>query len=182
LGLYELCNTGDVSAMLPVVARAKKYTLIQRGPVWYVNFRADGRQFRVSTGCCDESEARMLVEATRGRSAKGPNVRVNDKHLARMIERSRYRTRGSDIPFGLTMPLIRELVERCRGYCEVSGHPLEDDGPFRPSLDRIEPRDGYVRGNIRIVCLIANTAMLHYGEAALMELALSLCKHRGLTA
>lgn len=36
-----------------------------------------------------------------------------------------------------------------------------------PSIDRIDSNKGYVRGNIRIVCYIANLAMSQFGEGAL---------------
>lgn len=148
--------------------------------MWYVNFVAHGRQVRVSTGCTDKESAQALVESYRGGDLAGPRFEVNPKHLIKMIERSRYRNRKKGVPFALTMGLMRELAERCGGYCEVSGHRLEDEGPFRPSLDRINPKVGYVPGNVRIVCLITNTAMLHYGEASFAELAISYCRRIGI--
>jgi hypothetical protein len=42
-------------------------------------------------------------------------------------------------------------------------------GPFGPSLDRIVPKLGYVTGNIRVVCNLANLAMHKWGEDPLRE-------------
>lgn len=42
--------------------------------------------------------------------------------------------------------------------------------PFAPSLDQIRPGQGYVPGNIRVVTVIANTAMNGWGEKALRKM------------
>ncbi len=163
-----------------LIASAKSYTMYQRANgTWYVNFRAGGRQVRLSTGRNAYEEARALVETFRAAPVKDARP-VDDKHLYRMIERARYKHRNKATPFGLTIGLLREIAGRCKGHCEVTGHALEDSGPFRPSLDRIVPELGYVPGNVRIVCLITNTGMLHYGEAAFAELAIAYCRNRGL--
>lgn len=178
MGLYLAVESSKPDIAL--VAKAKSYTMYQRDAgIWYVNFRADGQQFRVSTGQKSYELARGIVESFRGVTTEKDRF-ISAKHLQRMIERARYRNRNKGIPFALSTELLRKVAERCGGYCEVTGHALEDEGPFRPSLDRIEPALGYVEGNIRIVCLITNTAMLHYGEAAFLELAVTACKNRGL--
>lgn len=161
------------------MAEAKSYTLYERtGGTWYVNFVAGGRQVRVSTGCKDRESARALVESYRHGPGEGASIRVSDKHLYRMIERARLRAKKKRIPLDMPIDELRRIVARCRGYCEVSGHALEGSGPFRPSLDRIDCAKGYTPDNVRITCLIANTAMLHYGEAALAELAIAYCRNR----
>lgn len=180
MGLYKRVAIDGTQDSLNLVAGASSYTLYQRGSTWYVNFRASGRQLRLSTGMSDLDEARALIESFRGDGFLSPFRRVDDKHLYRMIERARYKHRNKQTPFALSISLLREVAERCRGYCEVTGHRLEDEGPFRPSLDRIVPALGYVPGNIRITCLIANTGMLHYGEAAFGEIAIAYCRRVGL--
>jgi len=120
------------------------------------------------------------VESYRGGPREGASIRVSDKHLYRMIERARLRAKKKNLPISIPIDELRKIVARCRGYCEVSGHALEDSGPFRPSLDRIDCSKGYTPDNVRITCLIANTAMLHYGESALAELAISYCRNRKL--
>ena len=47
---------------------------------------------------------------------------------------------------------------------------------FRPSLDRIEPDHGYVKGNVRIVAFIVNLAMNEWGEEALWRLVESMAE------
>lgn len=168
-----------VPAELSLIRDCKSYTMFQRGPYWYVNFRRDGKQYRISLGLADYQQAVVVVETFRANTMRAPQL-YRDEHLYRMIERARYRNRHKGIPFALSIDLLREVVARADGCCEVTGHRLEDAGPFRPSLDRIDPRLGYVPGNVRIVCLITNTAMLHYGEAAFGELAIAYCRRIGV--
>lgn len=180
MGIYETTAAKRGSPGLPWVAGARTYTLYERAGRWYVNFCSNGRQIRLSTGCDSHAEAKALVESYRSGPVSGPSIPVSDRQIIKMMERARQRSRGRWDDYALTMDSMRELVKRCNGYCEVSGHPLEDDGPFRPSLDRIDCSRGYAPDNVRIVCLIANTAMLHYGKAAFGELAVSYCRNIGL--
>lgn len=162
-----------------LLASVKTYTLYQRGPAWYVNFRHDGTQYRLSTQETDIDLARAVVESFRNFAVPAAQ-RIPARHLERMMERARARAKKKGIPFELGRESMAALADRAEGRCEVTGHALEVEGPFRPSLDRIDCTLGYIPGNVRIVCLITNTAMLHYGEAAFLELAVTACKNRGL--
>lgn len=154
--------------------------MYERGGRWYVNFSVDGQQIRLSTGCDDYASARSLIESYRNGPVAGKERKLSDRQIIKMIERARQRSRGRWDVFALTMDSMREIALRSRGYCEVTGHPLENEGPFAPSLDRIDCSRGYTPDNVRIVCLITNTAMLHYGKAAFGELAIAYCRNIGL--
>src|SRR3546814_15533675 len=43
--------------------------------------------------------------------------------------------------------------------------------PFAPSLDRIDSGQGYLKGNVRLVCTIANFALNQWGDSVLRRLA-----------
>lgn len=70
--------------------------------------------------------------------------------------------------------------------CAISGiqFGLWGDGgnpenkPFRPSLDRIVPAEGYKPGNVRIVCEIVNLAMNVWGEEPLKKLVAAMAANR----
>lgn len=55
------------------------------------------------------------------------------------------------------------------GRCELTGYPLHLK-PRKgrhfdtPSIDRINPQDGYVYDNIRVTCLAANVMLGDWGE------------------
>lgn len=182
MGLYKTVSGVEAQNPLNIVARARSYTLYERGGgLWYVNFRVEEKQYRLSTGLRDFHAAKAMIDGLRGLNLAECRE-VNDKHLYRMIERARYRNRNKGIPVTVGINDLREVARRCKGRCEVTGRRLEDSGPFRPSLDRIDPSKGYVPPNVRIVCLITNTGMLHYGEAAFGEIAIAYCRSRGLLA
>lgn len=181
MGAYRLKQSGAVPDELSLIRDCRSYTLYQRGPAWYVNFRHQGRQYRLSLGACDFEQARAIVESHRDNRSKLPQL-YSDKHLYKMIERARYRNRNKGIPCEIGIEDLRALVASSGGRCQVTGRQLEDSGPFRPSLDRIDPAKGYVPGNVRIVCLVTNTAMLHYGEAAFAEIAIAYCRRIGVLA
>lgn len=100
------------------------------------------------------------------------------KRLARNMKTGRYQRRGSaDHDIFSTTEILALPMEQ--GYaCPISGSYFTHDafdgdevGPFQPSVDRIDTTRGYVRGNIRIVCLLVNVAMSHWGEAPLRKIA-----------
>lgn len=79
------------------------------------------------------------------------------------------------IQFNLTK-YIHQLSERInKGVCEVSGFLL-DNTPSAgrkfnaPSLDRIDPKRGYVYENVRIVAFAVNAAMGDWGEDAFKQI------------
>lgn len=49
------------------------------------------------------------------------------------------------------------LYDRNPGFCEYTGLAFGDDPDFRPSIERIDSTQGYVRGNICLVSTLANS-------------------------
>ena len=101
--------------------------------------------------------------ATRRRSSRG----------ACLVANCRTRARNKNIPFDLDN-FVDDIQKRIdHGRCELTGVAF-DMSPTRhwnsPSIDRIRPRDGYVAGNIRIVCHAINAAMGDWGEEIVWEM------------
>ncbi len=80
-----------------------------------------------------------------------------------MIRRARSRAKKKNIPFDIDQAYIRSLVP---SHCPILGIELEwsvqrgnGNCPLSnsPSLDRIVPEQGYVKGNVWIVSHRANT-------------------------
>lgn len=76
------------------------------------------------------------------------------------------------IEFHLTKQDLADLWEMCGGVCSVSGLPFDLNNraypgwtrnPWRPSIDRVDSRVGYLPSNCQIVCVIANIAMNEWG-------------------
>lgn len=82
---------------------------------------------------------------------------------------ARERAKKRGLPHDIDAQLIDELLVSQKWRCAISGIEFAPPNsgsrcdPFGPSLDRIVPQLGYARGNLRIVCNIANFAMNEWG-------------------
>lgn len=104
----------------------------------------------------DQNRARYRT--TRGRILR--RMREPDQQVRLLINRARARARSEGVPFDLAADDIFIPT-----HCPVFGIPLRwpcDRGrggrarPDTASLDRIDPRKGYVRGNVEIISMRAN--------------------------
>lgn len=80
----------------------------------------------------------------------------------KMFNQARRRARNKNLPFDLDLEFIRSLIT---SHCPIFNSPLEWSlcrsklkGPLdnSPSLDRIDPLKGYVKGNVWIISQKAN--------------------------
>ncbi|NDD54575.1 hypothetical protein EBZ39_11995 [bacterium] len=81
----------------------------------------------------------------------------------KMITKARERAKNKNLPFDIDHEYVRSIVV---SHCPVFGIPLEwsvqrGKGSVQlansPSLDRIDPTKGYVKGNVWIISSKANT-------------------------
>jgi len=72
-------------------------------------------------------------------------------------EQVKKRAKHEGIPFSLTLDDIPEVPENCP-VLGIKLQPNDKAGPLdsSPSLDRIVPNLGYIRGNVRIISFRAN--------------------------
>ncbi len=103
--------------------------------------------------------ANNLQAVTVQRHEHKTNVRISDP-AARMYKDAKARARKRGLPFNIEVSDIR--VPLC---CPLLGVWLiaertdkkSTPRPCTPSLDRIRPELGYVRGNVRVISHLANT-------------------------
>lgn len=105
---------------------------------------------------------------------KDRNARYQATHRAIFLVRgAKYRSALKAIPFDLDqhIPEFQERIDL--GYCELTGVPFVLTTPRSwdsPSLDRIDPRGGYLYGNVRVVCRAINSALGDWGEGPLLKI------------
>jgi len=96
--------------------------------------------------------------------------------LARV--RSREHKKAND----LTLEYLKEIWEQQKGICCFTGWKMHlplgtakwgnEPKPQRASLDRIDSKKGYIQGNVRFVCVIANYAKNDFDDTDV----LAFCK------
>ena len=95
-----------------------------------------------------------------------------------LIGACRSRCEKGNIPFNLDQHVAEIQLRIDKGFCEISGHPFDQNRipgergirPGAPSLDRRDPKGGYVLNNIRVVCFAVNAAMSNWGEEAVLPI------------
>jgi hypothetical protein len=95
-----------------------------------------------------------------------------------LITRVRRSKNREMLPFELTIDDIQPMLEAQDWKCAVTKTPFNlrkigpySDRPLAPSIDRIDSRAGYSRGNCQIVCIAANYAMNRWGAEPLLIMA-----------
>ncbi len=103
------------------------------------------------------------------------------KTVAYFMRETKNRAAKQKVPFALTEEMLQEMLAPM--VCSATGIPLswEWDGdsrsnPWAPSIDRQVAADGYVPGNVRIVCWIYNSAKLDWPEGLVLAMARALVK------
>lgn len=87
------------------------------------------------------------------------------------------RAKARELEFALTADDIVEMLEEQDGRCALSGIPFDAETrlghrrPYKPSIDRVDSSRGYLRDNVRLVCVAINYALGDWGEAVLVHLA-----------
>lgn len=100
------------------------------------------------------------------------------RRLGSLAHSAKNRAKSKNLPYDINTDYLEELWEEQGMQCPVSGRmfDLEAYGekrqvnPDAPSVDRIIPSLGYVKGNIRLVTYLTNVCLNEYGYEYLLQL------------
>ena len=148
----------------------KKYRLTEKGKA--ANKRAEEK--RKDDPKRLDYKKRYLA-SVKGRAyilRRGAKLRASKKNLA----------------FDLSVDWVYSKL--CDGVCEVTKLPFmfvnvetyntqNNMQPFSPSIDRIDPKLGYVESNCRVVCSIFNMCKHHWKDEDVMRFAKAYLKENG---
>jgi hypothetical protein len=99
--------------------------------------------------------------------------------------KSRAKTYGME--FDLDKEFLSNLFDSQKNKCALTGiefrydkekDDLRHKRPFAPSLDRIDCKVGYIKGNVRLVCVIVNFALSEFGDEAFDEMCQAYIRSR----
>ena len=98
---------------------------------------------------------------------------------SRLLSITKYRAQKRGIPFNLSIEDVDVPV-----FCPVLGLPLyrntggRAQGPNSPTVDRIDPYKGYVKGNVRVISSRANAIKSNATPEELLRVATYFQEHR----
>lgn len=108
----------------------------------------------------------------RQRKLQRQRYRAPEGRAAYIWRAARTRAKEKGIAFSITSDDVLSLIET--GKCALSGIPFVFTkaktlrNPFAPSLDRINPKNGYTKGNVRAVCVLGNYARSNWTDKELI--------------
>lgn len=161
--------------------------LFMRGDYFQIRGTFNGDLIRASTNTNDLKRAKLaldnlLRELESGWRDGAANTDLDWRAVAKaMTARHRIHSRARGMPFEIESSYVYTLLKDTGFRCAVSGIAFSKRAtasgtpdPWGASIDRIENRHGYVKGNVRIVCLAANLAMNRWGYDTLLRLSLAI--------
>lgn len=150
--------------------------------------RGDGPRIRLP----DDMESPIFTDAYRAAFAESPLPHVRDMPKTKVelrrgrtkgalesaLRAARTRSRKKNVPCSLTLEYLFDIAERQEYRCCLTGIEFFANSdakcrvnPFIPSIDRIDPKLGYTRENVRLTIFAVNAMMLDWGEEVFRQVA-----------
>jgi hypothetical protein len=105
--------------------------------------------------------------------------------IEKALRSAQTRAKSRGLAIDLTMENLAEMAEAQDFKCALSGFNFSPDNrhgtrvnPYALTIDRIDPKGGYVIGNVRLVCLVMNIALMDWGEDVFAPFAEAFVKQR----
>lgn len=122
-----------------------------------------------------EHRARVMGHEARKASPQETPLKI----FKRLSRAARTRARNRKLAFDLTPEFLFDLYTKSNGRCTMTGIPFDlrtekttRVRPYGISLDRIQMRGGYTRGNVRLICCALNIAINEFGWTVYKDIAL----------
>lgn len=120
-----------------------------------------------------------MCESCRKSSEFRTNMLIPTWRLRRLVSMAKNRATLKNLDFNITTDYLYELWVKNTGCCEITNRifdltPFGKKGqvnPNAPSVDRIVPSLGYVKGNVRLVTYHVNVALAEFGLGSLIKLS-----------
>lgn len=145
-----------------------------------------GRRMFCSRACCGKG-----VSLNLGKDLGNGILRENFTRSLDEYSPFRYfirKARNRSYDYDIDLEYLKNLWTSQDGICPISGIQMElypsasawekDKGnPWKPSLDRIDSSKGYIKGNVRFICYIANMCKQDWPDEVLIEFCNKVVKN-----
>ena len=106
--------------------------------------------------------------------------RIKGKPFTTLYDNARRNCLTRNREIDIDTDYIKELWEKQDGKCALSGLPMsfpnsEHKDAFQASIDRIDNDKGYIKGNVRITCLIANLCRNGFSDEDVIKFCEAMC-------
>ena len=99
--------------------------------------------------------------------------------LNKLYSAAKFRAIDKNVNIDITTEYLIDLWNKSGGTCSITKRPFDlspwgkkgQVNPNAPSIDRIIPELGYIKGNVRLVIYHINVALSEFGLDALKKLA-----------
>lgn len=158
----------------------------RHGKVIFYFRRGNGPRHRLPDPNSEEFQAayEAALDGVPAPIKKQPRTKaIENKHrvgesLKTCFASARQRAAKRGLEFSITLDLLLDKAEASNCCCELTGIPFfstkygaTHTRAFSPSIDRIDPRYGYVPENIRIVIFSINAMLNNWGEPVFRAVA-----------
>lgn len=108
---------------------------------------------------------------------------ATEQWATELTRSAKTRANIKNLEFDIDAEYVLSLFCSSGGRCQLTGIPFifSRDGlegkerrPYAPSIDRIDHKHGYTKGNVRLVCASVNIAMNNWGFDVLLRIARAL--------
>ncbi len=133
----------------------------------------------------NDDDAAGYIRAVGASMAQASAAKGLPSTLRDALRQAARRACKRSLPVDIDEDFLVDLVEAQGARCAVSGirfNPLSGPlkrSPYGVSIDRADSSKGYVRGNVRLVCLAVNLALGEWGDDVLLLIARAVCEKRG---
>jgi hypothetical protein len=131
--------------------------------------------------CKREASLKLLDNPNRKRyKTKNSTYRqhTNFKKIYKAYHSAKKRAKNKNREFDISIDDLINLWDSQQGRCVLSGEKFhEEHGAYSASLDRIDSKKGYTKGNIRFILFALNSALLDYGIETYLDIAEAVKKN-----
>src|SRR5215472_17549516 len=131
----------------------------------------------------DANRETMVMQSAAYNMKKFSTPENRMRYLA-MLAKARAKKSGRDCEMGFADQFISAPPERCK-CCNITLDYSRGNGKNKgryPSIDRVRNNEGYIKGNVAIICRDCNTAKRNYSIHWLRQVLLYMERFEALSA